>query len=540
MERTTSDGLLDSILTRLEGVKRHGSYHTAKCPAHDDVQASLSIGSGGGGRVLLHCHALCDSQDVLGALGLTFADLFPDSGAKAQGGILPVTCEYEYRDENGHLLYVVERRMPKKFIQRRPDGNDGWLYNMEGIRRVPYRLPDVLRAVAEKRWVLIFEGEKDCDLARRDGFPTATTNPMGAGKWRDEFAPFFDGAYVAVVRDNDDVGREHGEQVAESLKPWAASVKIIDLPGTPEHGDFWDWRTAGGTRDDLAALVRSAPSRVEARTTASVGGASLRRASEYQQRPVDWLCFPRIPRGKLTMLMGDPSAGKSTISLDVAASVTNCHPIMEIGRPLGQPEDVILIQYEDDPEDTTIPRLARMGADLDRVHFLRWALPDGSDREFLAGDLRALDRLLDSLDTVGMIVVDPVTSLTSRVNGNGDGDVRQALQPLVQIASHHRAAVLGLIHMNKGNDGGNVLYRMMGSVAYMALARSVLFAGMESESGRRAVAHVKCNLAPLGVPLEYRLGGEKGFFWLGDAPDLDEKALLRKPKPERRSQSGEW
>ncbi|HUW10622.1 MAG TPA: hypothetical protein VM537_12905 [Anaerolineae bacterium] len=150
--------LAERFLTRLHGVRASGTGWTACCPAHDDSEPSLSI-SQKNGRVLLHCFAGCSNEDIVAALGLTTGDLFEGRRPKAQASEIVAT--YDYTDETAGLLYQVARYRPKGFKQRRPDGNGGWLWNMKGVRRVLYRLPQVLEAAARGGRVHIAAGEKD-------------------------------------------------------------------------------------------------------------------------------------------------------------------------------------------------------------------------------------------------------------------------------------------------------------------------------------------------------------------------------------------
>ena len=162
---------------------------------------------------------------------------------------------YDFRDENKELLYQTVRYEPKDFRQRRPDGQGGWDWKLNGTPRVPYRLPELL-TTNQFRTVLIVEGEKDCDRLAGLGL-TATTNSGGAGKWRDEYNQYFAGRKVAILPDNDEPGRRHAQQVAESLQTVGASVKIVELPGIPEKGDVSDWLDAGGTIDELRNIVNA-------------------------------------------------------------------------------------------------------------------------------------------------------------------------------------------------------------------------------------------------------------------------------------------
>ena len=162
---------------------------------------------------------------------------------------------YNYPDQNGKLLFQVVRSEPKRFWQRRPNGNGGWINEVKSLPElVPYRLPEVLKA--DK--VCIAEGEKDCDRLAQLGI-VSTCNPMGAGKWRAEYNRYFKGKQVFILPDNDPPGRDHAQNVARNLHGVAEIVKVLELLGLPEKGDVSDWLNAGGTREQLLSSVEAAP-----------------------------------------------------------------------------------------------------------------------------------------------------------------------------------------------------------------------------------------------------------------------------------------
>ncbi len=241
---------LDEVLGRLEGVRRSSPTKAlALCPAHLDQKQSLSIACGDDGRILIHCHAGCELDHVLAALRLTKNDLFP---ARENS-----TAEYDYTDPEGTLLFQVVRRPGKKFTQRRPDGKGGWIRNLEGVSRVPYRLPELVGA-DPARPVFVVEGEKDADNLHRLG-EIATTNPGGTGGgkvWNStRFREPLRDREVVILPDNDEPGQKHAERVAQALHGCAGLVKVLALPGLSEKGDVSDWLQAGGTRDRLYALI---------------------------------------------------------------------------------------------------------------------------------------------------------------------------------------------------------------------------------------------------------------------------------------------
>ena len=172
---------------------------------------------------------------------------------------------YQYNDKNGAPLFEVVRYEPKGFAQRRPDGSGGYVYNLDGTRRVLYCLPDVLAAASQGGRVYVTEGEKDADALVAVGL-CATTAPMGAGKWRDEYAAVLTGAEVVVIADKDAAGRAHARAVADSSSRTARSVRLLELPGDNVK-DLADWISSGGSREGLEALANATPPRSSAAPT---------------------------------------------------------------------------------------------------------------------------------------------------------------------------------------------------------------------------------------------------------------------------------
>jgi predicted P-loop ATPase len=243
------------------GGRWKGNSGIAKCPAHDDKNPSLSVSEGEDGLTLWHCHAGCSQEDVRRALeerGHLETER-PKSGTKKASSV--IIAAYDYRGSTGDLLFQVVRYKPKQFRQRRPDGHDGWTWNLKSVERVPYRLPELLNSSDQP--IFIAEGEKDVEKLRSLGL-VATCNPGGAGKWRKGFAKHLGHRDVVILPDNDDAGRQHAEQVAKCLEPVAERVRILHLPDLPQKGDPHDWVEAGGTAMQLMALANKVPPAVPA------------------------------------------------------------------------------------------------------------------------------------------------------------------------------------------------------------------------------------------------------------------------------------
>jgi putative DNA primase/helicase len=242
---------------RVHGCKptRHGNEWSAKCPSHEDDKASLCIGEGANGKVLVKCQAGCDTRSIVGVLGLTMADLFEPPAAKpARGGADQIVATYPYVDENNVLLYEVVRFEPKDFRQRRPDGRGGWIWKLGDARRVPYRLPELLAAKAEGELIYIPEGEKDVESLCAWGL-CATTNSGGAARDCPEMIEPLRGAHVVLLPDDDEPGRKHVDALAGALRGVAADVRVLALPGAK---DITAAVEGGLTRDQFLVLTSAA------------------------------------------------------------------------------------------------------------------------------------------------------------------------------------------------------------------------------------------------------------------------------------------
>jgi P4 family phage/plasmid primase-like protien len=245
------------VLSRLKGVVpgQNGHDWSALCPAHEDRKRSLSVRATENGTILLKCHSGCSAKSIVEAIGLSMADLFPDTGPGTSRGTIIKT--YDYVDEKGRILFQAVRFHPKDFRQRRPDGKGGWTWKLGDVRRVLYRLPDIIGAPKDQT-VFVVEGEKDADRLAQENI-VATTCAMGAGKWRSEYNAALAGRPVVILPDNDEPGRKHAEQVAASLRRVAASVKVVPLPGLPPKGDVSDWLENGGALSTLLELAEATP-----------------------------------------------------------------------------------------------------------------------------------------------------------------------------------------------------------------------------------------------------------------------------------------
>ena len=182
----------------------------------------MSVALGQDDKVLVTCHrgSGCSVVEICDAVNLKVIDLYPPRPEERK---LSLVATYDYRDENGKLLFQKQRFVDqwgkKTFRQRRPDpANSGkYLYTLDDTPKVLYRLPEVMEAKRTGDMIWLVEGEKDADNVAKLGF-CATTPPNGAGKWLDIHTKALEGATVWIISDNDTVGREHGKTVAKNFR----------------------------------------------------------------------------------------------------------------------------------------------------------------------------------------------------------------------------------------------------------------------------------------------------------------------------------
>lgn len=242
--------LIDEVLKTIQG--RRGpdfqGWYTGFCPFHEDrSRPNLRLRENG-----FKCMA-CGEKGNLNKLATKLGIVFAKVGKAPTGRIKEI---YDYCDEMGNLLYQVVRYEPKSFKQRRPDGKGGWIWNMDGVRRVLYCLPGLL-ASPKDTVVYVPEGERDVNAVQSLGL-VSTCNPGGAGKFTLEIRGPLKGRPVVTIADKDEAGRRHAQQVAAMLHQFAAWVKVLELPGDMVK-DSADWVADGGTCHDLGRLVAATP-----------------------------------------------------------------------------------------------------------------------------------------------------------------------------------------------------------------------------------------------------------------------------------------
>jgi len=332
---------------------------------------------------------------------------------------------YDYVDERGELLFQVVRKPGKSFRQRRPDGNGGRLYNLDGCRRVIYRLPAVIEAVKSGRRVWIVEGEKDVHALEEAG-EVATCNPGGAGKWREEYAEALRGATVFVVADNDQAGVKHATQVMWSLaEAGAADVRLFRAA---TGNDVSDHLAAGKSLADLVELDwRAAGDQLLVDMTAAMAAAA---------EPLPYVVEGFACRGYVTVLAGQHSSRKTWLALLLGAAVHGGRTALA-GFAIA-PTTVLYVDAENGPR-LLGRRFREAGIPADGL-----LVADGSALR-LPGDLDRLAMLVERTGA-GLVVLDSLRRLAPGMRENESDSTAPLMHELACLAREQSVALVVIHH----------------------------------------------------------------------------------------------
>lgn len=234
----------------------------ASCDSFDECQGACQRKSSGDDENCELLSQISPSQDDTVPQSKTATEVIEDNSSNRSTQMKAdqkIVDAYDYLDERAKVAYQVVRFEPKGFAIRRKDTEGNWLWNIDGITRIPYNLPAVLFDISKEKPIFIVEGEKDAECLSDFGL-TATCNPNGPGNWKKEYSQYFKGASVVILPDNDTEGHKHAQSIAQSLYKDAKSIRILELPDLAKSGDVSDWIAQG---NDVYLLQQLASVRPE-------------------------------------------------------------------------------------------------------------------------------------------------------------------------------------------------------------------------------------------------------------------------------------
>jgi hypothetical protein len=428
-------------LSKKKGERRYGSRGSTSVDLKKGVWFDHESNIGGDVLDLINRH-----KGLSREAAITWLE---DQGLKPKpnGKLGEIEKVYPYRDEAGVVLFEAVRFRPKDFRQRRPDPSKPGkhIWNVEGVRQVPYRLPEVREAIKLGRTIAIVEGEKDADNLWRIGI-AASCNAGGANKWKAALNEYFKGADVVIIPDHDPPtrdkqtneprfhpdgqliipGRDHARDVARNLSGVAARVRVLDLAkvwtGIPEKADISDFLQQGITREALELLIANAPDYVKpAEKPQSLILSSAQFVAGFV--PPDYVVGGILQRRFLYSLTGKTGAGKSAILLLVCAHVGG------EGKPIGDREverGRVLYLAGENPDDIRMRWIAmgqQMGFDVDKI-----------DVHFIPGVFKfseMFERIRSEIDRIGEVSLIIIDTSAAYFEGDAENDN-------VQFGNHAR------------------------------------------------------------------------------------------------------
>lgn len=517
-----ADLKLDEIILRLENVRSSGNGYTSRCPAHDDRKNSLAVSEGESGKLLLKCFSGCSFQTIITALGIA-----TNGNGNGNGRTPKIEAIYDYTDETGNLLYQCVRFEGKDFGWRQFDAKGKEVWNLKGVRRVPYQLPKLVKLPTDADFVMT-EGEKDADTLAAHGM-TATNHK----NWQAEFDHLLKGRNTIIFQDHDRAGVQYAENAAKAISQVAEAIKIVDcfadetLPD--KHGkDVSDYLQTHSF-DALLELVRNTPNWEPNNNVGSSGkrneaGLKVVCLSDVVAEEIVWLWKPYIPVGAFTIVEGIEGLGKSWVGCCLACAVADGKSLpFDDGGPI-EPGNVLMLSAEDSLSYTVKPRLVSMSANLKRIFAL--------DDLFSFSDLKDLIKFEAVVAEYQprLVIIDPIFSYTGGKNLNQESDSRPIAAKIIEIAKKFNCAIIGVRHIGKAKGNGDARAAGLGSIAWRASARSVLLVGKDEETGEKAICQTKNNLAEESkIAVGFRISND-GFFWNAEPSRLTKERMLAQPK----------
>ncbi|HKT88466.1 MAG TPA: AAA family ATPase [Candidatus Sulfotelmatobacter sp.] len=503
---------------------------SVRCPFHDDKHASLSInmqegtwkchaGCGEGGLIDFEMKAsACDREQAKANAAKIFGTNLFGSGGQPE-------AVYRYRDAQGRLVFEKLRYRGKRFVQRRPVGK-GYEYNLDGVEKLLYNLPEVLIA----NEIIVTEGEKDADnvtsairaLGQPDHHVAATTNFDGAGKWNDEYNPYFLGKRVVILADNDDIGRQHAQRVAAEIHSYAVGVKVVLLPGLTEHGDVSDF-LSNHTAQELLEEIGRTPQWFP-NEDAPTWRSAFKSYDELDQGKFAFLIEKFLPHG-ITFFGGLPGTGKTWLALSVAKALVSGDRFLQV---FSVPEPVpVIYLIPESGERTFRTRLDAMRLNNSR-RFLCRTNSSGPSLSLDSPELLAAVRAVKPV-----VILDTAIRFSSAENENDAAQNRKLANQMFGLLGAGARAIVAIHHSTKGSgkDGDVTLENSLrGTGDFGAMADAVY--SLRCEDPQKLLVAVQCVKArdfEIGPP--FRIQGRPFINDIGDFVMIedfsDEEKLTR-------------
>ena len=531
---------LQDFLSRLDGVKGYNNQYSAKCPAHDDHNASLSVSTGKDGKIIMKCHAGCEVKDILFSLGLAEKDLFQGERQAPQQKKWELVARYNYTDEKGRFLFQKTRwntAEGKTFTWNHQDNSGHWQKGRGGRKTVLYNLQEVAGADT----VYLVEGEKDVETLRKVQL-VATSSPDGAGgSWQPSYTEALRGKIVYIIQDNDTPGKTFARKAAEALYGAAKQIKIIDLAEDwdkfPEHGDATDAYnlTPQDFKGKLEALTITTPDFEPGAEPEIEDIIKLVCLDDIQEKNADWLVPGYIPKGQIVTIGADGGTGKSFVWCSLVASISNgTMPFLlnendysKFGGYHLEPQKVVFFSAEDDASTVLKKRIRNHGGNMKNIFLM--GIDDEKMKDF-SFDSPLLEKIIQKYRPA-LVVFDPVQAFVGKTNMVARNEMRLIMEPLIRLGAKYNCTFLIICHTNK-KQGVFGRQRIADSSDLWDISRSVFLVGKTGQENINYISHEKSNYGKNGETVLFSIENgviiNKGFTSNGDRFYQNEYFLNKK------------
>jgi hypothetical protein len=490
-------------------------------------------------------------------MGLTMAHLYLpkdnyNGNGKHNGHGRRIAKVYSYRSGENEVVHETIRYEPKGFSQRRPDGRGGHVWNLEGISTVLYRLPELLNSAEDDPdgWVFVCEGEKDAENVAALGF-IATTNVGGAGKWKPSYSDNLTRRRLVFLPHNDDAGRIHHRRAAESCNGKAHEIRILNVPGVGPKGDVSDWIAAGGTAEQLLALVEQTPAwDLSHKCDEGMAADPVQNSAQGSEPPIiapisagafvdlhpeqpAYVIVGMLRLREVMNLVASPKARKSFLALMIGLCV--CAGRMLLALFQTQKGRVLLIDNELFPGTIT----HRLKAVADALGIMSNEWRDAFDILSLRGNLHdvyQLDRIIRNLEAgkYSLIIVDALYKLYPKgFEENSNADLTWLYNQFDTWGAATGAAIIVVHHTSKGIQAEKSITDT--GAGGSAQARSADTHSVVREHEQKDCAVLEASLRsskpidPIGMGWQYPL-------WRHE-PTLDVTALKKTKPPTKKAKA---
>lgn len=511
---------IGDILNKLTNVKQiKDNEWQADCPCggHSTPQKHLTIGNDGN-KALVTCfggtHTYEDICKVLGFDSLTYSK--DNLTAKEQPKVIKDIYKYI---KNGQVIFETVRFIPKDFRQRRPDGKNGYIWDLKGIELCLYHHDDIKNAVKNGDTIYICEGEKDVDRLCDMGF-IATCNPMGAGKWLPQYTDTLNGAnQVIIIPDKDDAGRKHAKLILQSITGKIKNIKIIEVTGDTNK-DVSDWFDNGGILENFNKLIEQTPIYKPIIRIARERGNSL---MNRHFDPIKWIVPNMLPQG-MALLAGTPKTGKSRMALNIALAVATGG--LALDKMNVKQGSVLYLSLEDNDrrlnehlKDIYIDKIP----DLDKIEF--WY----ETKLLNEGGLEDIEYWLKNNPDARLVVIDTLQKVRPKTDTKGGiyAQDYDAVSPLTNLAAQYNIAILTIHHLNKRPTADDPMELISGSTGLTGAVDTTIIV-KRKRGENEAIMHIYGrDMEDADIALDFTGGS---WVWVGNEKQVrmseDRQAII--------------